>query len=315
MGVKLKIKIKWERILGLIIISAALFYFYEHMVSVTSVDAFVNADVRNVYAPLFGHLKTNDLKPGQSFKRDELLFEVNNQYIGGVWIYSDYYNLQYRIGLLEMEIAEDQISVKKYEDDLERNEKLREVGGVAEETVKEIRYKLNVLNSGIESKKSQLSYLKESFQKLAAQLELYKKAIVHAPVNGVVWSVYRKDGEYVEAGSIVLQIIDKDNIWVDAFFDEKEAKYLSPGYVVTVIDDVHHKEWQGKISFSRPGQFLKDQHAPNDGVARPKRKEEKGLIAVRIEPIWTKVFSSKEFYGYGEKVTVKIQKYPFGRHE
>lgn len=310
MSAKLRINIKWERLVGFIILLVIAVTVWKRALYVTSADAFINAEVRGVYSLLFGQLKMEDIDPGESFKENEILFEVNNPHIGAVGIFTDYYNLQHRINLIEMEIAQEQISVKKYKDDLLRDEGLLKLGGVTKESVEETRYKLNMLNSEIENKNSQLTNLKESIQKTAAQLESLQSAMVRSPVNGAIWSVFHKNGEFVKAGDIILQVIDQDNVWVDAFFDEKEARYLSPGSSVTVIADTPERQWQGRIIFTRWGEFQNDQYILNDSIARPKLKAEKGLIAVHIKTEWNNAFPAKEFYGHGKKVIVRIKKHP-----
>lgn len=311
---RLKVNIKWERILGLIIIAAAVVYFLNRTFFITSTEAFVNADVHSVSSPLFGQLKMEDLRPGRDVNKGGILFEIDNKYIGSVGIFSDYYNLKHRADVIEMELAEEEISMKKYRDDLRRNEDLQEAGAVPEETLREIRHKVDTLNSEIENKKKQLECIKESIQDTSTQLELHKKAVVHSPVNGAIWSVVRKDGEFTQSGDVVLQIIDKDSVWIDAFFDEKEAASLSAGSTVMIVGKPR-KEWRGEILFIRQGQFLKDQRDVNDDIARPKQKDEKGLVAVRIRPIWENCFSSKEFYGYGKKMVIKIKKRSLTRGE
>ncbi|MBU1366199.1 MAG: HlyD family efflux transporter periplasmic adaptor subunit [Candidatus Omnitrophica bacterium] len=86
-------------------------------------------------------------------------------------------------------------------------------------------------------------------QKIKSQLKLYQKDTVYMPIDGVIWNVFRKNGELVKTSDIVIQVIDANRIWVDAFFRKQDSKYLSPGTPVTIVIDNGDRQWQGKIRF------------------------------------------------------------------
>ncbi|MBU0897436.1 MAG: hypothetical protein KKB76_07450, partial [Candidatus Omnitrophica bacterium] len=113
---------------------------------------FISADIRNIRSPIFGQLKMHDFKPGKTFIQQNVLFEVYNSRVGDLGIFGDYHNFQHRIDLVEMDIVQNGISIKKYEDDLQRNQRLQEIGGVAKEVVNDIRYALDSLRSELQNK-------------------------------------------------------------------------------------------------------------------------------------------------------------------
>lgn len=309
-----RMKIKWERVIGLIILLFALIFIWRHSFFVTSKEAFINADVRNACSPIFGRLKMPGLEPGMSLNKGEILFEVHNPRIGELQIYAEQYELKQRIESMKTDIKQDNISIAKLKADLLRNEELGKIGAVPKETIRDILYKINLLKIGTQSKEKRFKGLKESAEGIYAQLKLYENGIVNMPVDGVVWAVFRKNGDFVKVADTVLQVIDTNRIWVDAFFQEKDAKYLSLGSVVTVVAGDSRKQWEGRVMFVRKGRFSEDDISALSNVARPKKKDEEHIVSTRIEVKWDSTYSPLDFYGYGKSVTVSINKgLPFGK--
>lgn len=300
--------IKWERVVGLIILIAVSLFLWKYIRFIDSVEAFINTDIHNVCSPILGQLKMDDLKPGKSLVQQELLFEVYNPRVGELGIFSDYHQLQHRMELIEMDIAQDEISIEKYEIDLKKNQRLQKVGAVAKEVVDDIRYNLESLYSRLQNKKRQLEHLQENMQNIEFQLKLYQRDNIFMPNDGVIWNVFHKDGELVKKGDIVVQVIDANRIWVDAFFHRCYSDYLFPGLSVTIIDAADRHR-QGKILFIRQGKFLKEDIGLfYDIIVSPQKKGEEALVTVRIEMENDNIFSPEEFYGYGKNVIVRINK-------
>lgn len=307
-------RIKWERVIGLIVLLFALVFIWKHGLFITSKEAFINADVRNVCSPIFGQLEMARLEPGKNLDKGEILFEVHNPRIGELQIYAEHYALKQRIESMTTDIRQDNVSIAKLKADLIRNTELGKIGAVPKETIRDILYKINLLRIGVKSKEELLKELKESAEGIYAQLKLYENGIVNMPVNGVVWAVFRKNGDFVKTADTVLQVIDTDRIWVDAFFLERDAKYLSLGSVVTVVSSDSRKKWEGKVIFVRKGRFLDDDISALSNVARPKKRDEEHVVSARIEVKWDDTYSPLDFYGYGKSVTVSVNKgLPFGR--
>lgn len=309
-------RIKGERVLGLAVLLIAAVFIWRHSFFITSTEAFINADVHNVSSPIFGELKIPDIGPGKTFNKGDSLFEVYNQRIGGLPIFTDYYDFKHRIELIQAEIRQDEVSVTKLKADLLRNEALSKIGGITKEVVRDIYHKINLLKIGLLAKERRLIKLKESLEQISAQLKLHEKGRGVTSVDCVVWAILRKNGDLVNAGDTVMQIIDTNRIWVDAFFREKDAKHLLSQTAVTVIARDNQKRWEGKILFVRKGRFLEEDISILSDVARPKKRDEAHMVCARIEVNWDSLYSAQDFYGYGKNVTALIKKNRFfGRLE
>lgn len=305
-----RLRIKGERVLGLAVLLLAVIFIWRHSFFITSLEAFINADVHNVCSPISGELRISDIVPGMTFNQGETLFELYNQRIGGLQIFTDYHDLKQRIDQIETDIRQDKVSVEKLEADLFRNEALIKIGGAARETVRGISYKIDLLKIGLLGKERRLKKLRESNEEIYAQLKLHENAVVHMPVEGVVWASFKKNGDFVITGDTVLQIIATNRIWVDAFFQESNAEYLSPGTAVSVTASDTKRQWEGKILFVRKGGFSGNDINNLNDVSRPKKKDERHLVSARIEVRWDIRPSPSDFYGYGKSVVVLIRKYP-----
>lgn len=69
-----------------------------------------------------------------------------------------------------------------------------------------------------------------------------KESLVVSPVNGVVVDVSRRQGEYVSDADFLISVLDSENIWIDAYFDEDALPYLKVGGMVSVRVDVFSNE-------------------------------------------------------------------------
>lgn len=69
-----------------------------------------------------------------------------------------------------------------------------------------------------------------------------KESLVVSPVNGVVVDVSRRQGEYVSDADFLISVLDSENIWIDAYFDEEALPYLKVGGMVSVRVDVFSNE-------------------------------------------------------------------------
>lgn len=68
-----------------------------------------------------------------------------------------------------------------------------------------------------------------------AQAELnLARTVVRAPVNGTVTNLSLHMGDYVHSGEGVITVVDTQEIWVTAYFEETELSKIKPGDKVRV---------------------------------------------------------------------------------
>lgn len=82
----------------------------------------------------------------------------------------------------------------------------------------------------------------------AAAEDALKKAVVHAPFAGTVYSLPVSRTEYVAQGDRLLSLADLSKLQVRAYFDEPEIGQLQVGQPVTIFWDAKpNLQWHGRI--------------------------------------------------------------------
>lgn len=75
------------------------------------------------------------------------------------------------------------------------------------------------------------------------------KSSVHAPFDGIVYTLPVKQGAYVQAGDLLLQVGDLSKMLVRSFVDEPEIGRLAPGQKIEVTwDALPGRVWNGAVS-------------------------------------------------------------------
>ena len=83
----------------------------------------------------------------------------------------------------------------------------------------------------------------------AAAEDALNKSSVHAPFDGIVYSLPVKQGAYVQAGDILLQEADLSRVQVRIFVDEPDVGRLAPQQKVEVTwDALPGRIWNGSLS-------------------------------------------------------------------
>ncbi len=309
MSKKRPFQIKWERILGLGIIAVVIVFIGRQALYVTSQEAYIGASIQNLFSAINGELVMSSLEPGQSFAQEEKLFLVKNARIGKLAIFSDYHNLQHQMDIIQMDVERNDIYIDQYEKEWERNNYLNQLGGVSDQQVENLRHKLSALRSENKNKLEQLHHLRKSIKDVREQLDLNHQSAVFMPFDGVIWNVFKKQGDVVKEGDIVMQVINARKMWVDAFFSEKDASYVFPGQTTQVFSGEKKLIGEGKIVFVRQGEFFKEgMDMFYDSLSRPQKEGDSPFILARITLKSEQAFTAQEFYGYGKKVTVRIHK-------
>jgi len=82
----------------------------------------------------------------------------------------------------------------------------------------------------------------------AAQ-ELLQDSNVRSPQDGIVYSLPVRQGAYVKAGDLLVQVADLASVQVRAFVDETDLGNLAPGEKVLVTwDAMPGRTWQGTVT-------------------------------------------------------------------
>jgi HlyD family secretion protein len=84
---------------------------------------------------------------------------------------------------------------------------------------------------------------------LTAAGEMIRDTNIRAPRAGVVYSLPVHNGQFVQAGDLIVAVADLSEVQVRAFVDEPEIGKLSPGQRVNVTwDAIPGRVWEGKLT-------------------------------------------------------------------
>ena len=107
-----------------------------------------------------------------------------------------------------------------------------------------------VRNEDITSADAMLEQLQAAVEGAKAMRE---KAMLKAPFSGVVAKVMLQRGEAVAMGLPVLSLVSKDEVYIEAPFDESNAGELSVGLPVRIEIDAYPEEvFEGTVRFISP---------------------------------------------------------------
>jgi len=82
-----------------------------------------------------------------------------------------------------------------------------------------------------------------------AALDVLSKSNVRAPFNGIVYSLPARQGGFVAAGDLLLQVADLRKVLVRAFVDEPDVGRLAPGDPIEISwDAVPGRVWRSTVT-------------------------------------------------------------------
>jgi multidrug resistance efflux pump len=118
--------------------------------------------------------------------------------------------------------------------------------------------------------------------KINRQLELNQQATIPSPTNGIVWSVESKAGEYVDPSTPIVEVLNCQNRWVEAFFSERNAEKIYPGKFVQVrlLGSEQGKVVNGRVESVRAGSGRVE---TGEDIAVPPPDSIRRQVAVRIK--------------------------------
>jgi multidrug resistance efflux pump len=269
--------------------------------SVASEQALINAEIMEIRAPISGELEIGDVKPGAFCRKDDVLFTVKDPRFAdreSVALYNEIENMveSQKSDLLGAKQNLDTTTIAHT-----RAERLYKAELIARIEFEDAQTHYEMAKKLLGAKTEQLQRLEARAREMEPQLQMAKACVVRMPIDGLVWAVSGKMGEQFEANKPVLEIINPDHIWVDAFFPERDAKDLKPGLEGQVTSLDSEASWPGRLRSMRAGV---GRLAYDTSVAVPPPELVKRQVAVRVEPAWRQPFSATEFFGVGRSVKV-----------
>ena len=275
------------------------------MTSLDSEQAVINAEIVQIRTPIAGQLRMGNVRPGTLLKKGDPLFTVENLHFGDRESVAQHNVLLSQADTLQGEVLGAKNTVGQEELTLEKDRRLYDMGAIAHIVLLESQKRLDNARDIVKSKEDQLVRVQARVQEMGEQSALQKESVVTMPVDGLVWAISGKPGEQVDADHLVLEVINPDHIWVDAFFSERRVSELHPGLPATVSSLDSTVQWRGSLESVRAGV---GRLAYDTTVAVPPPEMVKRQLAVRVDVAWKQPFGPEAFYGVGRSVQVTFYK-------
>ncbi len=273
------------------------------LTTVESEQAYLNAPITTLRAPICGQLQLEQLEPGTLLPSGTPLFRVENPRFGNLEAMSQLNWLQELVDRLRVESAEAEIRRTKQEQIFDHHENLFNEKLISRLEYLEEETKVLLCQAAATQKNEQLRAAEARKHEVEQQLALQKQAVVVMPFDGVVWAVRVQDGSQVAAHDSVLHVIDPKRIWVDAFLHEKRADKFQVGAPVVVCAVDGKEAWHGSVESIRAGVGRIDHESL---VAAPPGDLSRRRIAARVKLESPHPFTARQFFGVGRSVVVSL---------
>ncbi|GAB1540078.1 hypothetical protein NUACC21_27470 [Scytonema sp. NUACC21] len=164
--------------------------------------------------------------------------------------------------------------------------------------------------------KQQERNLEKQIQSIQSQLSTTSKELllqqnvrVLAPTTGAIWSIDSQPQEIVEANKSIIQLLNCQNLWIEAFINETDASKLVVGQKAQInFNNSSDVQWIGRVETIRAGtgrievgQYVVE---PPPEIAR--RQLPVRVATVRIKVDWHKTPRFDDFCLAGRSVFVRF---------
>lgn len=157
---------------------------------------------------------------------------------------------------------------------------------------------------------AEIDSLKLQQQGLSGPLKQQKQGDLVSPVNGVVWNVGAYDNEYVTDDSVVLEVLNCDSLWVDAYVNEQQLADIDASQPVklNLLSRPELGTLEGRITLVRSGV---GKVTVTEGVAALDEMQ-KSQALLRLSVAWpNQTPDLNQSCNVGTSVKAKFAKKPF----
>lgn len=174
----------------------------------------------------------------------------------------------------------------------------------------EIQTEITDLEQQAADMRRQVQSTQAELAKVNQELQTQKTVPVRVPEKGVVWSIDAQPGENVAANAPIMQLLNCNNVWVEAFVNESDANALSIGQPVEVQLMGTNTTWSGHIQTIRAGtgRVTVGQHIAEPPPEVARRQLPVRVVAARVKVDWPDAPSSEQFCRAGRSVEVRFPK-------
>lgn len=185
-------------------------------------------------------------------------------------IYSELVSQQAEYESKELDILQAETDLQFRDRELERLRKLRDENSISEAQYDQAEFARNNSEHQLQSKKQSLQItaaklidpkmpIEHHPRYLQAKSDLNKANLdlsyveIKSPISGIATHVSAHVGENIISGTNLLNLINEDNLWIEANYKETDLTYVRTGQPVTVeIDTYPDMEWTAHVESITP---------------------------------------------------------------
>lgn len=287
-----------------VLLIGIVFVITNRLIFTTSDQAFINGRATVLRADIDGNASLKNLKVGDTVSQGQPLMVIKNKRNSNNNLLTEIYHLRSSILADHNAMKRAQVKYRDIASSCSRKERLRGTGAVAEIELEQCTYEKQSLREEIHSKRRGIRHYVSLVHTIKQKLAALETSVIESPCDGVIWSILIDDGEHLDVNDELIRIISQENIWIDAFFNEKSASRLAPGAEVIIEDITTRRQWTGRIIYIRGGSGRVNY---SSAVEVPPSTISQRLIAARIKVDWQGAFSAGEFFGIGRSMIVKYR--------
>lgn len=272
---------------------------------VVSDQAYINAEIIPLRAPIAGALHMQNVEPGSVVDAGTPLLQIDNPQFANTPMASELNRMQETVERLRAECEEAEARLPKMEQIYQRAATMNREKLMSQVQFMEEEVKLTSAKASAVKRREQLGLAEKRHARLEKQATTLQSMTVNAPFDGVVWAAPARDGAFVQPHETALQLIDPKHVWVDAYLPERHAGKFRTGMPVTVrlLDD--QRTLQGRVESVRAG--VGRVPVGNSGAVAPGEFAQR-RIAIRVKLETANPFPASEFYGVGRSVALELPK-------
>jgi multidrug resistance efflux pump len=283
------------------LVATAVVYTRTHFATAKSSEAYINAEITALRAPIAGEVRMELIPAGRMLPAGAALFTIENSRFGNEQAASTLNWVTELAQRLRAEADEATVRVNQQREIFKVYEKMFAEQVIPRLELLEEQTKLAVAATLMTNKLDLARKTEERAEELSRQARLQQNAVVTMPFDGVPWSASVKAGERVAIHQTVLEVINPERLWVDAFFHERHSEKLMIGARVNIRSPKGAWIGRGTVESVRGGIG----RIPFDGVAASTQDEyAHRRIAARVRLETNLPFDASQYYGLGRNVVV-----------
>jgi multidrug resistance efflux pump len=289
------------------LVSAAALYARSVITTVRSTEAWFNAEITALRAPIAGEVRIEGVVLGQPMRKGQTLFTIENSRFGNEQVMSQMNWISDLADRLKAESQEAEIRYEKQAEITRLHEKMFADQVLPRLDLLEQQNTLALYGAVMTNKFVLEKKAAGRVEELSRQVELQRSATIQMPFDGAAWSMPAREGGQVAAHEKVIEVIDARRVWVDAFFHERHGAKLSVGREVQVQTEEGKLLGRGIIESIRGGVG----RIPLEGALAVLPNEfRRNRVAVHVRLESEAPFNAGQFFGVGRSVIVTL-----GTHE